>query len=314
MKFGYWLPAVEMKRFSMEKQKIYPVLEGSSLFRRNELIYINKSHELPEYCDKMHKHDFIEIAYVSSGNGYHQVGDYRYQVAKGDLFLINYQIPHGFFSSPPPGAPLVLFNCVFRPEFLDASLFRSAYFEDIATSYLFESLFPEDYSPSPTLNLQGVEFHLIGDLFQKMYHEYKLAQKGYSDLIRAYLIELIVKIMRLMEPSERRQIPPRHQELVAKAIDYLRRNYSSDIRLEDLAIHSFLSKNYFSKLFKEVAGISFSEYIQRLRMDEARHLLLDTDQKVADIAFQVGFNDLKFFYEVFKRTTGKTPGDYRKKP
>jgi AraC family L-rhamnose operon transcriptional activator RhaR len=293
-------------------KQIFPVLTGNSLFRGHESVYINKSLELPEYCERMHQHDFIEIAYVSSGTGCHRIGDYQYQVAKGDLFLINYQVPHGFFSSPPPGEPLVLFNCVFRPEFLDASLFHSTYFEDIATFFLFESLFSDDKPPSPTLTLHDRDFFAIGDLFQKMYHEYKLLQKGYSELIRAYLTELIIKIFRLLESDRRGRLNGRHRELVAKAIEYLKQNYSSEIRLEDLAVQSFLSKNYFSKLFKEVAGISFSESIQRLRVDEARQLLLDTELKVADIAFQVGFNDLKFFYEVFKRMTGKTPGDYRK--
>ena len=91
------------------------------------------------------------------------------------------------------------------------------------------------------------------------------------------------------------------------------RRYNTDIKLEDVAIKSFISKNYFSKLFKEVTGTNFSDYIQKLRIDEACSLLKSTDMKVTDIAFQTGFNDIKFFYDVFKKITGKTPGDYRKK-
>jgi YesN/AraC family two-component response regulator len=77
-------------------------------------------------------------------------------------------------------------------------------------------------------------------------------------------------------------------------------------------MHSFISKNYFSKLFKEVTGTNVSDYIQYLRVDQACHLLKTTELKVTNIAFQVGFKDMKFFYEVFKKITGKTPGDYRK--
>jgi AraC family L-rhamnose operon transcriptional activator RhaR len=72
-----------------------------------------------------------------------------------------------------------------------------------------------------------------------------------------------------------------------------------------------ISENYFSKLFKEVAGINFSEYVQKVRIDEACRLLRETDLKVLEVALRVGFNDLKFFYDVFKKITGKTPGDYR---
>ena len=58
---------------------------------------------------------------------------------------------------------------------------------------------------------------------------------------------------------------------------------------------------------KRVTGINFSDYMQRLRVDEACSLLRQTDLKVIDVAQQVGFKDIKFFYEVFKKITGKTP-------
>jgi AraC-like DNA-binding protein len=291
----------------------YPLLKGTSLFRKNESVYINKSNELQEYCNKMHKHDFIEIAYVFSGKGLHSVGDYQYEVSKGDMFVINYNVPHGFFPTPGTDDSPILYNCVFRPEFLDISLFSEIYFEDITSSFLFKSLFPEDFPPVPDLSLHGVDFNEIGELFDKMYTEYKLQKTGYSDIIRAYLIELIVKMFRLKKSKGQKNITVKHKDLVEKAIDYLKQNYHSEINFDDLALKSFLSKNYFRKLFKEVTGINFSDYIQRIRVDEACNLLKNTDLKIVDIAFQVGFQDTKFFYEVFKKITGKTPGDYRGK-
>jgi AraC family transcriptional regulator, L-rhamnose operon transcriptional activator RhaR len=292
-------------------EESYPVLKGHTLFRSHELVYLNRSDELKEYCEIMHKHDFIEIAYVVSGRGNHRVGDYSYEVAKGDLIVINYNVPHGFFTFPDAHDGPTLYNCVFMPEFLDTTLFSGKNFKDITSSFLFESLFPEDFSPGPDLRLQGTDFYEIGELFSKMYQEYKLTKKGYSDIIRAYLIELIVKIFRLIESKGQKSVPLHHQELVNKAVEYLKQNYNSEIKLEDLALKSFISKNYFSRLFKEVTGISFSDYIQKIRINEACNLIKNSDQKVVDIAFQVGFKDLKFFYEVFKKITGKTPGEYR---
>ena len=78
-----------------------------------------------------------------------------------------------------------------------------------------------------------------------------------------------------------------------------------------MAMRSFVSKNYFSKLFKETTGINFSDFVQKLRIDGACNLLKTTDMNVTDIAYEVGFNDIKFFYEVFKKITSKTPGQYR---
>ena len=293
--------------------QFYPVLKGDTLFRKTELVYVNKSSELPQYMSMMHKHDFIEIVYVISGKGKHIVGDNEYEVSKGDMFIINFDVPHGFFPSENNKDVPIVYNCVFMPKFLDASLFSSIHFQDITSSFLFKSLFPDNYAPGPDLKLQGTDFNDIGDLFSTMYSEYKLAKKGYCDIIRAYLIELIIKIFRLMEHTSGRESSLKNKELVDRSIEYLKQNYNTDIKLEDVAIKSFISKNYFSKLFKEVTGTNFSDYIQKLRIDEACSLLKSTDMKITDIAFQTGFNDIKFFYDVFKKITGKTPGDYRKK-
>jgi AraC family L-rhamnose operon transcriptional activator RhaR len=294
-------------------QPDYPLLKGSKLFREKEQVYVNLSHELPEYCELIHKHDFIEIAYVTSGRGLHIVGGHRYEVTPGDLFIINYDVPHGFFRLPENSESPVLYNCVFAPGFLDASLFRcSTYFKDITTSLLFKSLFPEEnHSAAPDLCLRGLAFQTCGDLFTKMYAEYHAMSPGYCDLIRAYLIELIIKIFRLLASDPRQTTSAHHQQLVERAVAYIQQHYQSELKLTDLALHSFISKNYFSKLFKEVTGTNFSDYVQKVRIDEACRLLRATDLKIVDIALQAGFKDLKFFYDVFKKITGKTPGDYR---
>lgn len=296
----------------MDIQK-YPLLKGDSIFRKNELVYVNKScEELQEYMNFMHRHDFIEIVYVISGKGKHIVGNSEYELHRGDLFIINYDVPHGFYALEKGKNEPVVYNCVFMPKFLDASLFSGNHFQDITSSFLFKSLFPDNFAPGPDLKLSGAEFKEIGDLFSKMHNEYKLMQKGYCDIIRAYLIELIVKIFRYIDPDSKRPVANKNVELVNKAIEYLKEHYNTEIKLEDIAMKSFISKNYFSKLFKEVTGTSFSDYVQKLRIDEACSLLRNSDMKVTDVALHTGFNDLKFFYEVFKRITSQTPGDYRK--
>lgn len=288
----------------------YPLLKGETLFRENEMVYVNRSDELKEYCNIIHRHNFIEIAYVISGNGIHIVGDKQYEISRGDLFVINFDVPHGFLDLPRYTHSPIVYNCVFLPGFLDLSLFSASNFEDITSSFLFKSIFPEDFAIHPDLRLTGTEFQETGNLFEKMYSEYKNMKKGYTDVIRANLIELIVKIFRNMDEGFK-GIRQRNQTLITKAIEYMKMNYKSEITLSDLAMQSFISKNYFSKLFKDVTGTNVSDYIQYLRTDEACTLLKTTDMKVTDIALQVGFSDMKFFYEVFKKITGKTPGEYR---
>ena len=82
--------------------------------------------------------------------------------------------------------------------------------------------------------------------------------------------------------------------------------------LEDIAYRSFLSKSYFSLLFKEVTGMNFSTYCQKVRIEKACQMLSETNDTVQSVAEKVGFTDMKFFYNVFKRITGEIPGEYQK--
>jgi AraC family transcriptional regulator, L-rhamnose operon transcriptional activator RhaR len=290
----------------------YPVLRSNMLFRENELVYINRSNELEEYCNVMHCHDFLEIAFVISGNGIHRVAEKEYETTRGDIFIINFDVPHGFFQNAESGNPLVVYNCVFLPQFLDLSLFSASHFEEITTSFLFKSIVPENFTPMPDLKLSGIRLFEISELFDRMYAEYRQRNMGYIDIIRAYLIEIIVKIFRYSADSSKREVAKRNSELIRKSVEYMKLNYRSEISLSNLALHSLLSKNYFSRLFKEVTGTNVSDYIQYLRTEQACTLLRTTDMKIVEIAGQTGFSDMKFFYEVFKKITGKTPGEYRK--
>ncbi len=72
------------------------------------------------------------------------------------------------------------------------------------------------------------------------------------------------------------------------------------------------SAPYLSRRFKEDTGMVFSEYLQKVRIEESLRLLANTDKKTADIAESVGYNDIKFFYSVFKRYVKLTPGEFKK--
>lgn len=103
-----------------------------------------------------------------------------------------------------------------------------------------------------------------------------------------------------------------HSRAIIKAIDFISRNYADDINLEVTAEEVSKSKNYFSYLFKKETGVSFVEYLNRVRIDNAKILLNSTDQMTYEIAEQVGYNDYKYFSSIFKKMTGTSPAQYRK--
>jgi AraC-like DNA-binding protein len=289
------------------------IYEGQNFFENNVPVYLNIAHVMNEHDCQIHSHDFIEIAYINAGSGVHLVGNTKYPVSKGDLSIINTNVPHAYICNGD-AAELMVFNCIFIPEFIDCSLLNSSDFKDVATSILFNSFFIED-SPIINLKLQGAQQMEIEELYGKMQQEFFSKPKGYINVIRSLLVEMLTKIFRYLEAENNQsgKIIERRAEIVHEAISFLKNNYaSSNLNINEVAMHTFLSPSYLSKLFKEDTGRSFSEYLQNIRISAACDLLKTTDKKIIDIMMDVGLKDIKHFNRLFKKVTGMTPREYRK--
>ncbi len=103
----------------------------------------------------------------------------------------------------------------------------------------------------------------------------------------------------------------KHKDVIYKAIDYMKCHYPSKITLESTAGYVGLSPSYFSKVFKEEMGCTFSAYLNELRIDRSKALLLAGSASIMEICAQVGFDDQSYFTKVFKKQTGVTPAKFR---
>jgi AraC-like DNA-binding protein len=84
------------------------------------------------------------------------------------------------------------------------------------------------------------------------------------------------------------------------------------ITLGDVSRHAALSPDHFSRLFRRTTGLSFGEYVNRCRMENAQRLLLDSSQRVAEISYACGFDSVPHFNRVFRRVTGVSPTGFRR--
>ncbi|WP_135555951.1 response regulator transcription factor [Paenibacillus cymbidii] len=100
---------------------------------------------------------------------------------------------------------------------------------------------------------------------------------------------------------------------ILDAVEYIKRHYSEDITLNHLADLVNLSPNYFSALFKKELNMNFSEYMINYRIERAKELLLGTRLLAYEISQRVGFTDGAYFSRTFKKVTGLSPNEYRKK-
>ncbi|ROR25803.1 AraC-like DNA-binding protein [Mobilisporobacter senegalensis] len=101
--------------------------------------------------------------------------------------------------------------------------------------------------------------------------------------------------------------------LIQQTVEYIEQFYNTDIKLTHISDLFFVNSQYLSRLFSKNMGVTFIEYIHFIRMKEAKKLLIETDNKIIEIAYKVGFNNVTYFNLVFKKNTGLTPFEFRNK-
>lgn len=193
--------------------------------QNKEKVFINKVKVHTE--QNLHAHNFIEIAYVSQGKGIHRIGKKDYPVSKGDLFLIDYNEEHVFL--PVANSHnLIVYNCIFQPEFIDNSLVNYKEFTSIMHHFLFCSLFPEENEKTKDIKIIGKDSDAIEGIYEKMYREYINKELGYLDILRAYIIELVVLIFRLYKKEEQDKDPIEIERirLIERTISFMEKNFN----------------------------------------------------------------------------------------
>ena len=103
----------------------------------------------------------------------------------------------------------------------------------------------------------------------------------------------------------------RTEERINRCQSYVFEHLSEPIQLEDVASHMGMSPSAFSRYFKKVMGKTFSRFVNELRVGRACRLLLETDQPIAAVAFDCGFNNLSNFNRRFRELQGVNPRAFR---
>jgi YesN/AraC family two-component response regulator len=129
-----------------------------------------------------------------------------------------------------------------------------------------------------------------------------LKQSGLLKLLSAYIVENSVLI-------DHKKADP---IIIENIVNFCNNNFTSDIHLSDLAKNLHVNKYYISHIFSDKLKISFTEYINSLRIDAAKKLLQNSDKTVNEIAYSVGYNTVRNFNRIFFKFTGKTPIEFKK--
>ncbi|QGP91129.1 HTH-type transcriptional activator RhaR [Neomoorella glycerini] len=141
-----------------------------------------------------------------------------------------------------------------------------------------------------------------------------LTLAGSSEFLdnRAAVRELVLERLMVLVDQVVASREQRNSSLIERASKFIEANFSQDLTLQEVAQQVYLNPCYFSRLFKQVKGQNFIDYLTRVRLRAAKELLLNTNLPVAAIAERVGYHDARYFSQVFKKQEGYTPSVFRK--
>lgn len=136
-----------------------------------------------------------------------------------------------------------------------------------------------------------------------------------SDFFKLDTIEdvcfALTEILKKFSEETFRFADVKHVDLLSKAVSYIRTNYMHKITLDNVAEHIYLSPSYLSRIFKEEMKTSFNSYLNTVRIEKSKVLMLSEQLSIVEISELVGFFDQSYFNKVFKKATGTTPKKFR---
>ena len=253
---------------------------------------------------RLNQREFWKITYITQGSGIMLINGKRYPVSEGSICL----------SHPDDRttwelqAPIQLYNILFMHRFIESELKRIH--DPIGFFSVFHPEFtPEDSLNHPFLHLLDANKKIFG-LIRKMFFEYEHMSMFSEELLRLYLLELLIELAR-------RSFRSSHQKRREGLIEYIRSHLQKfcmdPLNIRRIAEETGYSYGYLQSFYKQKTGESIGNTLLRIRIRKAQDLLCGTDLPIEQLCRNCGFPDPADFYHVFKRETGETPGAWRRK-
>lgn len=281
-------------------------MEADFPFYINRFVHAHEGKAIP------HMHDFVELVYVVKGEAVHWFEGQFYPIGPEDVFIMNPGEIHMYHVEE--GKRLEVINCLFKPGLIRESLLREL---DLVQELDFLYVLPflnehERFTHSQKLDRE-VSSSIL-HLLEQMIQEQRSRKAGHRTLIKMKLVEILVLLSRYSHPSEQISQEWMHDDIRLRRIcGYLERHSYEKIHVDNIAGLFHLSPRQLNRVLKERTGYSVMEMVHKFRLEQAKQLLKETDEKVIAISGLVGYDSPQFFNRLFAREIGCSPREYRTK-
>ena len=268
--------------YSLNQDQSFTIRGTAKLLNVASAKYGGDWHSVP------HTHNHAELFYIVGGKGQFLIEDQLYPVNTNHLVIINPNVTHTEVSLNAQPLEYIVLGI----EGVELSITEN--------------------SDDQFCILDHFESMDITSCLRNILREMELKQPGYEDICQAFMEILIIRLMRstgLSVPEEpQNSVGNRQCAAVRRYIDL---HFKESLTLEQLADEAHMNKFYLSHAFKREYGVSPINYMISRRLEESKYLLAETDLSMSQIAQLLGFSSLSYFSQVFRKTQGVSPMEYR---
>ena len=230
-----------------------------------------------------------QLNYITEGEGIMETKDDRFAIKEGSIILLHPNTWHRY-------KPLVktgwVEHCV-------------GFSGEVARKMIQSSIF---FSKESVLK---IGFHdKILHLFNEIVEQVKNEKPGFQQISAGLVVQILGQIISIKRNKDFEHGPM--EQIIRKACLIIHDSPTKNINIEQLSDQLNVNYSLFRKSFKKYTGLSPLQYHTSLRMKQAEYLLTNTDMRVKEISYELGFCSEFYFSKLFKEKTNKTPGEYRK--
>ncbi|MBU8589005.1 AraC family transcriptional regulator [Priestia megaterium] len=279
------------------------IIESQKFLNQESMIMVRKHTRFVDF--PKHKHNYIEINYVYNGELNQKVGNQKISLQQGELLFLNQHIEHEIQACAEED---IIINFIIQPKFFDF-IFSFLTTENRISNFLINSLYNSTQN-GQFLYFKVSEVESIQDLIKRIIIEIMSPAFMSESTIKLYMGLLMVELIKHADKAEHTEDYPVQHYLIVESLKYIDEHFQS-ASLYELASKLNQPDYALSKEIKKATNYTFKELLQEKRLIKAKELLESTDIPIALVIDQVGYDNVSYFYRIFKNKYNQTPKQFR---
>ena len=249
-----------------------------------------------------HRHDYVEVVYMCSGETIQIVGGKKLKLRQGELLFLSQSVPHAVCRA---GEGDIAVNFIVLPDFFEAPLAALGEEETPLRRFMVDCLCGQNTGPgylhfdiSGVQPIQNLVENLLWTLLEETPHKRKVSQ-----MTMALLFLLLTGHTETL-------LADQEDTALLRVLRYIETDYAHG-SFSQIAAQLHYNESWLSRKIKEQTGKTFTQLVQEKRLAQAAFLLKNTTRNVADISAAVGYENVSYFHRIFAASYGKSPKHYR---